>query len=162
MRLVIFFILIFFLAPFSPKPAFATHEVNHRYVVTGYVRDASGNPLPGLNIVLEHKGGEKKSATTDRGGYYEVLFHLHDENAGDEILVTAGSETKKLVVAFDPKDHVTYRTGRVDFGAPGKGDNAWIYWTGGAGLFIGAMFYLNRVRKQRKRARKKELRHKKK
>lgn len=158
---MIFFIFIFLILSFSSENVFATHEVNHRFVISGYVRDAAGNPISGTEVILEHKGGEKKVASTNRRGYYEVLFHIHDENAGDGISVTAAGETKKITAAYDPKDHVTYRTAEVNFGAPGKAEYSWIYWTGGAGLLVGAVFYFNYFKKKRKRAQKKELRKKK-
>jgi hypothetical protein len=160
-----FFLFIFLFFSLLPESVFATHEVDHRYVVSGYVRDAAGNPLKDEKVILEHKGGEKKTAATDRRGYYEVLFHFHDENAGDEILITAAGETKKLTADYDPKDHVTFRTGEINFGAPGKAENTWIYWTGGAGLLIGAIFFFNYFQKKRKKAvkaeKKEQLRKKK-
>lgn len=158
---MIFFLFIFLFLSFSPGNVFATHEVNHRFVISGYVRDAGGNPISGTEVILEHKGGEKKVAATNRSGYYEVLFHIHDENAGDEISVTAAGETKKIKAAYKPEDHVTFRTAEVNFGAPGKPEYSWLYWTGGAGLLIGAVYYLNYFKKKRKRAEKKELRKKK-
>lgn len=157
---VFIFFLLFFLA--SPGSVSATHEADHRYTVSGYVRDAAGTPLSGLNITLEHKGGEKKIRVTDRRGYYEVLFHLHDDNAGDEVIVAVGNETKKLTVAFDPEDRFTDRRGQVDFGAPGKdSENSWIYWTGGM-LFVGAVIYLGFFRKKKKGTHKKDQARKKK
>ena len=107
--------------------AFAEHEANHRYLVSGYVRDAVGKPLGNSTVDLEHKGGEKKKVNTDGDGYYEVRFHLHNENHGDTIVVIASGETKKIKVQFDREDEVSFRGASVDFGAASS-DNAPI-WT---------------------------------
>lgn len=133
-----------------PDTIFATHEPDHRYFVSGYVRDESGNPREKVSVSLEHKGGEKQKATTDRRGYYETLFHLHNENLGDEIIVKVGEEVKKVTVAFDPGDHFSERRGTVDFGAPGKPSSDWMYWTGGVTLLIGVVVYFGLFRKKRK------------
>lgn len=156
---MIFLIFILSLITISPQPAFATHEADHRYIVSGYVRDAEGNALKGVDVLLEHKGGQKEKVTTNGFGYYETLFHLHDDNLGDEITVTAGSEVKTIKVAFTPGDKVTHRGATVDFGAPGKAaPYAWIYWTGGFGLLI-VIVYLGLFKKKKK---KKETPRKKK
>ncbi|MBI3804588.1 MAG: carboxypeptidase regulatory-like domain-containing protein [Nitrospirae bacterium] len=147
---MILFIFVLSLLGISPNPAFATHEADHRYVVSGYVRDAEGNALKGVDVLLEHKGGEKQKTTTNGFGYYEALFHLHDDNLGDEIIVTVGSEVKKAPVTFTPGDRVTHRGATIDFGAPGKeSPYAWIYWTGGSAFLI-AIVYFGFFRKKKK------------
>ncbi|MFQ5780698.1 MAG: carboxypeptidase-like regulatory domain-containing protein [Nitrospiria bacterium] len=134
-----------------PKTLLATHEADHRFTVSGYVRDETGSPLSGAVVLLEHKGGVKKNAKTDRRGYYEALFHLHNDNLGDEILITVGDVVKKVAVAFDPDDRFSDRGGRIDFGAAAKGgDYAWVYWTGGVGLILGTIVYVGFFRKKKK------------
>ena len=156
---MIFLIFILSLISLSPKPALATHEADHRYVVSGYVRDAEGNALKGVDVLLEHQSGQKQKVTTNGYGYYEALFHLHDDNLGDEITVTSGTEVKKVKVSFTPGDKVTYRGATVDFGAPGKASPySWVYWTGGVG-FLAVMVYFGLFRKKKK---KKEAPRKKK
>ena len=140
-----------------PPAVFAEHEADHRFFVSGYVRDAAGNPLHETAVSVEHKGGQKKTATTNRRGYYEVMFHLHNDNLGDEMVVTAGSEVKKVTMAFDPGDHFSERRGEVSFGAPGKeSPYDWIYWSGGVGVLIAAVLGLRLSRK--KKETKKEIR----
>lgn len=125
-KVVLCFLLLFL----SFGSAFAEHEPDHRYLVSGYVRDEVGVPIPNANVALEHKGGEKKKATTNSDGYFEVRFHLHNTNHGDEILVTVGEKSKRHKVEFDPEDGLTFRGGQVDFGAPGKeGAKGWIFLT---------------------------------
>lgn len=151
MQLVIFLFFILFLVNITPKPVFATHEVDHRFVVSGYVRDGEGNALKGVDVLLEHKSGQKFKVKTNGLGYYETLFHLHDEDRGDEIAVTAGGEVKKVAVTFKPGDKVTYRGATADFGAPGKASpSTWIYWTGGFSL-LAAILYFGLFRKKKKK-----------
>jgi hypothetical protein len=151
MQLVIFLIFILSLVNISPKPAFATHEVDHRFIVSGYVRDAEGNALKGVDVLLEHKGGQKEKVTTNSFGYYEALFHLHDDNLGDEITVTVGTEVKKVPITFKAGDKITHRGATADFGAPGKSSPfTWIYWTGGVGL-LAAIVYFGLFRKKKKK-----------
>lgn len=150
-----YLLLIVLLIP--TEIAFAVHEADHRYTISGYIRDEGGNSMPRINVILEHKDGQTKKATTNRRGYYEVLFHLHNENLGDEIIVKAGDEVKKITVAFDPKDRRSERQGRVDFGAPGKASEPeeyseynWIYWTAAALLAISAYLVFFRKKKRQK------------
>ena len=148
MKFLIFvFVSIFIL----PHVAFAEHEADHRYFVSGFVRDEAGNPKKDVVVSIEHRGGQKKTATTNRRGYYEVMFHLHDDNIGDEIVVTAGNEVKRHTMAFDRSDHVSERRGEVNFGAPGKDSPyEWIYWTGGLVLVAGVAVGLRSFRKKKK------------
>lgn len=151
MRLVIFLIFILSLVNITPKPAFATHEVDHRFIVSGYVRDGEGNALKGVDVLLEHKSGQKEKVVTNGFGYYEALFHLHDDNLGDEITVTTGTEVKKVAVAFKAGDKITHRGATADFGAAGKASPfTWIYWTGGAGL-LAVIVYFGLFRKKKKK-----------
>jgi len=146
------FLFFIFISLFIlPHAAFAEHEADHRYFVSGFVRDAEGKPQQDVVVSVEHKGGQKKRATTNRRGYYEVMFHLHNENLGDEIVVAAADEIKKHTMKFDPGDHVSERRREVDFGAPGKeSPYDWVYWIGGVGLLIGVAVGLRFFRKKKK------------
>ena len=129
---------------------FAMHEANHRYTVLGYVRNEQGDVKPGLVVTVEHKGGEKQQTKTNGSGYYEVLFHLHNGNLGDEMIVTAGTAVKRVVMAFDPEDKFTDRSSRVDFGAKEK-EKPFVYWlgAGGGGLLLCAAMYFALVKKKK-------------
>lgn len=144
-------------------PVHATHEIDHRFTVYGYVRDAQGNPISDRTVAVTHVGGEKKAATTRSNGYYEVLLHLHNDNKGDEIDVVTGDEKKKITAEFDPQDMGTVRQTQVDFGAPGKpSESSPLLW--GAvivGVVILSYFsygYLRRSRRAAKRSQKKKKR----
>lgn len=149
-----------------PGNVYATHEADHRYTITGYVRDEEGKPLSGILVFLEHKGGVKKETKTDPRGYYEAMFHLHNDNLGDEILVSVGDVVKKVAVRFDPDDKFTdRRSPLVDFGAPGREMHSdWVYWTGGVGLVLSAVIYLRffKKKKPKQKRRKKDKARKRK
>jgi len=138
--------------------AVAEHEPDHRYTVRGYVRDAAGKPKKGVSVLAEHKGGTKESVETDGNGYYEIRFHFHDANRGDEVTVTADGETKKITAEFDPNDKTTWRIGQVDFGAPAAPDWGWVAWVGGGSIAAAGGYYFRRRQKQVRRKEKKEER----
>lgn len=110
-----------------PVNLFAEHEANHRYLVSGYVRNAAGEALEDTEVNLEHKEKGKKKVRTNSDGYYEARFHLHNENLGDTITVIASGVTKKVKVEFDTEDGVSFRGSSVHFGAESN-DNSPI-WT---------------------------------
>lgn len=104
------------------SPGEATHEVDHRYLVLGYARDGAGRPLPRLPVrVVREKTGLAYQAESDAEGFYLVVVHLHDEDLGDSLLVTAGPATIWVRAWFDPRDARSHRGTRVDF----SGGRAW-------------------------------------
>lgn len=125
--------------------------------------------MPHASLGLEHKGGEKKNVKTNEDGYYEVLFHLHNDNLGDEIIIKYGEKTKTHKVQFDPEDSVSHRGADIDFGAPGKeGAKLWIFLTiiFLVGMGVGVYFVLFKkntpikeesggIRKKRKKKKRK-------
>lgn len=99
-----------------PGIALPTHEVSHRYVVLGYVKDARNRPLSGVKVELvREKTGLSHLAETDREGFYIIIVHLHDEDAGDRLRVTARKVAATVVARFDPKNQTEERGTRLDF-----------------------------------------------
>lgn len=93
----------------------ATHEVNHRYVVLGDVRDATGHPLARTVVrVVREKTGLAHEARTDSDGFYLVILHLHDEDVLEPLRVTAGRATLRVEARFSPLDPRTPRGTKVD------------------------------------------------
>lgn len=96
-------------------PAHAEHEPDHRYIVLGYVKDGAGRPLAGVEVtVVREKTGLAYPVQTDRQGFYLVIVHMHDEDLGNVLKVTAGGATGRITATFDPKDHRVERGTRVD------------------------------------------------
>lgn len=98
-----------------PFVAHAEHEPDHRYIVLGYVEDGAGRPLAGVEVtVVREKTGLAYPVQTDRQGFYLVIVHMHDEDLGNVLKVTAGGATGRITATFDPKDHRVERGTRVD------------------------------------------------
>lgn len=94
----------------------ATHDVTHRYVVLGYVRDAARGTVAGGSVeVVREKTGFSYLAETGTDGFYVVVVHLHDEDLLDILRVTAGRAAIRIEARFNPLNSWTQRGTRVDF-----------------------------------------------
>jgi hypothetical protein len=109
----------------APPRADAMHETDHRFTISGYVRDKSGKPVGDARVRVRdllHENIDPVTTYTDGNGYYKAIIHLHNENAGDPLQVKAieekaGLEEVKTVRAdFNPADRKTEREARVDLG----------------------------------------------
>ncbi|MBM4122227.1 MAG: hypothetical protein FJ249_06515 [Nitrospira sp.] len=140
----------------APAVAVAMHEVDHRFTVEGYVCNADGTPAAEAQVVV--KDTRVSVGTTvfaDGGGHYKATLHLHNDNRGDPILVTALEQEKKVTALFDVKDvkterHVTVNIGsgcEVSAGEPSR----WVYY--GAGIGLAAVAAVAGARLVRKRQR---------
>lgn len=100
----------------TPKPVFVKTKVEHGFIVYGYVRDNRGNPIANAEVQAKplkkdvHVGSQK----TNQEGYYEIFLHLHNEDSGTKIIVSAGGAQKEVVATYDPNDKVTKRQAAVD------------------------------------------------
>lgn len=129
----------------------ATHEVDHRYTVFGSVRDESRRPLSDTRVIVtDTKIGEGSTTFTRKDGSYEVTLHLHNQNLGDEIAVSAHGEEKRITASFDPSDKFTERRRRVDFGPEQVEPNRrpWVYYSIGFILLAGILIYIGVFRKR--------------
>jgi hypothetical protein len=137
-------------------PAWATHEVDHRFVVSGTVRTADGTPRPNLKVVAAHpRSNLSETSLTDSSGRYSVLLHLHDKDAGDPVTVTAGDETKTITAGFDPKDHSTPRLATVNFGlehvaSDDRSGSSMVWWYGVGGAALAGSVIYWRLRAKRR------------
>ena len=99
-------------------PAEATHEVTHRYVVLGYVRDGAGRPAPGTEVrVTREKTALVSRGRTGPDGLYVVIVHLHDEDLLDRLEVRTGEAAIRVEACFNPLNVRAERGTRVDFAA---------------------------------------------
>jgi mono/diheme cytochrome c family protein len=100
----------------TPKPIFVKTKVEHGFIVYGYVRDGGGKPVAGVEVqakpIKEH--AHAASAKTNQEGYYEIFLHLHNEDSGTKIVVSAKGAQKEIVANYDPNDKVTKRQAAVD------------------------------------------------
>ncbi len=113
MRGTIWLFLIFLL---SGLPlVFAEHEPQHRFTAQGYVKDADGNPLSGVAVMVSDRTiGLTEKGVTDGNGKFSIQLHLHDDNNGDDLTISASGITFQTQVKFDPADHKTERIMRLD------------------------------------------------
>ena len=138
----------------------ATHEVQHRYTVFGYIRDQQGKALPDRRVsVTDIPLNQTGTAFTDGNGYYEALLHLHNENLGDAIVVKAQDTEKRLKASFDPQDRFTERRVEVNFGPVVEAQNGypWGYYGGAAAVIVvGALISWRFKRKRAKRQKERQ------
>jgi hypothetical protein len=96
-------------------PARATHEPDHRFIVLGFVTDAAGQPLAGVPVVVTRvKTNLAYPTRTERDGFYLVVVHLHDEDEGERVAVSANGVQGELTARYDVRDRRTERGTRVD------------------------------------------------
>ncbi len=128
-------------------------------MVEGYVCDQDGKGLSNIDVLVKDtKISYGQVVKTDGDGYYKAMFHLHNDNFGDPLLIEARAEQKNLKVEFDPKDLEAERKVRVDFGSgcAASSPPAWVLWGGGAVVVAaGTIFGVKLVRSQRRRERAK-------
>ena len=100
----------------TPKPIFVKTKVEHGFIVYGYVRDKSGKPVPDLPVTAQplKPGREGHEGKTNREGYYEIFLHIHNEDVGTKIVVSAKDSKKEITANYNPEDKVTKRQAAVD------------------------------------------------
>ncbi|MBI2524975.1 MAG: carboxypeptidase regulatory-like domain-containing protein [Candidatus Rokubacteria bacterium] len=108
----------------SPGPGEGTHEVDHRYLVIGYLQDEQGQPLRRAPVrATRERTGLSYEAATEDNGFYLLVIHLHDDDVGDALRVTAAGATVRVEARFAPWEGRRHRGTRIDF-QRGKGRNA--------------------------------------
>lgn len=137
----------------------ATHEADHRFMVEGYVCGSDGKAASNTDVLVKDtRISYGQVVRTDGDGYYKAMFHLHNDNLGDPLLVEAKGEQQHLKVEFDPKDLESERKIRVNFGTgcDAGGPPVWLWWGGGAMVAaVGTILGMKLVRSQRKQERAK-------
>ena len=103
-------------SPDTPKPIFVKTKVEHGFIVYGYVKDKNGNPLPDVTVEAKplKPGREAHEGKTNKEGYYEIFLHIHSEDVGTKIEVTAKNAKKEITANYNPDDKVTKRQAAVD------------------------------------------------
>lgn len=148
----LFVIVIFFIIAVRGDLLFATHEADHRYTIFGFVRDGSGTPVQDTRVIVtDARLGDGLTVFTGKDGSFEVTLHLHNDNLGDEIVVNAHGEEKRIKASFDPSDKFSERRTKVDFGAEqDKKEKDWIYYGYGAGIILlaGMLLYMGIYKKR--------------
>ena len=143
-----------------PSHVAAHHQPDHRFTVEGFVCGVDGKGNANVDVMVKDtKASYGQIVRTDGDGYYKALFHLHNENFGDPLLIEAGGEQKEDKVRFDPKDLETERVIQVNFGSgcayDVNGPPIWVYaGLGAGGLAVGGFVGAKVVRSWRKQGQK--------
>ena len=117
--------ILFCITLFS-NAAYALHEIDHRFTISGYVRDDLGEAQSGkLVVVKDAAGGTLGKATSGPTGFYSIRLHLHSEDVGRKLKVSTGTQTQEAQVKFDPDNVKDERTVEVHFGAEGVATPLW-------------------------------------
>lgn len=105
----------------TPKPIYVKTKVEHGFTVYGYVRDSKGSPVAGVEVQAKpfKEHGHAGSAKTNPEGYYEIFLHLHNEDSGTKIAVSAKGISKEIIATYDSNDKVTKRQASVDLSVAG-------------------------------------------
>ena len=123
-------------------------------MVEGYVCGLDGKGLANTDVLVKDtKISYGQVVKTDGGGYYKAMFHLHNDNFGDPLLVEVNGEQQNLKVEFDQKDLESERKVRVNFGTgcESGGSLAWAWWGGGlVALVLGGFAGMKIFGSQRK------------
>lgn len=101
---------------FLATPADSTHEIDHRYLVVGYVQEGNGQAIPRTRVrLVREKTGLSHETMTGRDGFYLLIVHLHDDDAGDALQITAGRTQVRIRAWFGAEDAARHRGTRLDF-----------------------------------------------
>ena len=145
-----------------PVTLHAHHAADHRFTVEGFVCNADGTPSINAEVLIKDtRVSYGQAVTTDDSGHYKALFHLHNDNLGDPLLVEAKGEEQHHKVQFDPKDLETERRIQVNFGSGCVHDRSvfpvWLWGAlGVVGGLVALLVGVKVVRSQRKKGGKRE------
>ena len=119
--------------------ASALHKVDHRFTVTGRVCDQDGQGRGGVTVsVKDTRSSVTGSSQTDANGRYKALLHLHSQNQGDPLLISALQYKKEGRATFDPHNIQEERMITVNLGGPCKPiplwKSQWVYYGVGTGM----------------------------
>ena len=118
LRPSVLIVLALLSAPFAGGVglARATHAPDHRFIVLGYVTDATGRGRPRVPVVVTRlKTGLTYPTATEADGFYFVVVHLHDEDQGDPLKVSVAGASAEIRARFTVGDAKSERGTRLDF-----------------------------------------------
>ncbi len=123
----------------------------------GYVLDANERAIPGVPVLVKYGARLVGKATTDSGGYYSILMHLHDTDLGSILSVLAGADEGDVRIKLTPGDRRAVRIHNVNFiaGEVVEGEiqrfrvPTWAYLVIGFALVASVFVYLEKLRKKK-------------
>jgi hypothetical protein len=138
--------------------ALATHEIDHRYDVMGYVLDEKQMPLSDTDVSILMNNQVLGFGKTDADGFYSIRLHLHDSDYGKKLQIKTAAGVADIRATLTPGDKTTRRVHYANFSGgqflekklPRKGFPVWGY--GIVIVVIGtAAVMIERHTKRRKR-----------
>ncbi len=156
----IFLLVLLTLGSTLVTPVRAEHEVDHRYEIEGYILDESGEPVSSTNVTIRIRDSIIGSAETAGDGYYSIRAHLHDENLGQQMSITAGGLKFQTRVTFRRGDTSTERIHYINnIGGqwsekklPRRRIPGWVFALAGGIIAIAALvFFRPEIQKLRRR-----------
>ena len=155
--------------------ALATHEIDHRYDVMGYVLDEKQMPLPDTEVSILMNNQVLGFGKTDADGFYNIRLHLHDPDRGKRLQIKTAAGVADIRVTLIPGDKTTKRVHYANFSGgqflerklPRRGFPLWGYGIiivviGSAAIVIGRRVkrrkrrLLNREKKRKKNKRRRQ------
>ena len=149
--------------------ALATHELDHRYNVRGYVLDENQAPLSNTDVSILRKDQVLGFTETDADGFYSIRLHLHDPDRGKKLQIKSAAGTADILVTLTPGDKTTKRVHYANFSGgqfiekklPGRG-----FPVCGYGIIIvvigtAAVMIERRIKRRKKRLQNKAKKKKK-
>ncbi len=101
-----------------PSIVLADHQADHRFTVEGFICGPEGEGSANVDVMVKDtRISYGQIVKTDGDGYYKAVFHLHNENLGDPLLIEAQGQQKEQRVQFNPKDLESERVIQVHFGS---------------------------------------------
>ncbi len=137
-----------------PSEVLAEHEIDHRFIVEGFVCGSDGKAIPEAEVMVKDtRVSVGKMGYTDNRGHYTVTLHLHNDNQGDPILITAKDQEQRIAAKFDPNDLKTERKVTANFGTgcvTQEESSPWVYYGVGLGVAVVAAFAGARLMRKRR------------
>lgn len=95
--------------------ALATHEIDHRYDVMGYVLDEKQMPLSNTEVSILMNNQVLGFSKTDADGFYSIRLHLHDPDRGKKLQIKTAAGVADIRVTLTPGDKATKRVHHANF-----------------------------------------------
>lgn len=149
--------------------ALATHEIDHRYNVTGYVLDENQVPLSNTDVSILLSDKVLGFTETDADGFYNIRLHLHDPDRGKKLQIKSAAGTADILVTLTPGNTTTKRVHYANFSGGqflekqlrGRGLPGWAYGVVIVILGTAAFMIEGRIKRKKRRLLNRERKKKK-
>lgn len=94
----------------------ATHQVDHRYTVSGTIAYEDGTPAEHVPVHFTVANGHPiGTVKSDKQGRYKAILHVHNDDLRKVFDMHVAGQDRKVRILFDPGDTKTDRGQRIDF-----------------------------------------------